>query len=890
MTAQSIEAGDGGGYARYLQGKTRVPAAGRYYLTPEGEPAQAPGRWLASPETLRDLGIAGVQIDGPDFVALIEGRHPQTGRAVRPEGAGGGRSGGVDVTFSAPKSVSIRWALSDEQQRIEIERAHSQAVEQALAYLREHAPLVRRRHEGLVVEEPAADLLAAEYRHTTARGVDAHELPDPHLHSHVVITSVVRADGQIAAVSSRPVFRAARETGAFYRSALAANLAELGCEIEPQTGKDGRYFELAGVSRELRDAFSRRAREVQRHAERFRAKYGRAPKRGELRTLKAEHRPAKRLVDRGELDRAWRQTADRQPSPGQLDHNDHQRELSRPADQPIEQVIEQRLTERSSTFTIGELRATVLEQTAGRLDPHAALELAAQMTRDRTVIPLEGGRMTTLALRAAEQRIQRQLTAMSLPADRDTGERAREQAAQLVAERIGATLTDEQSRALHAITGAQRAAILIGPAGTGKGVVIDAAARAEQLAGADTWGIAVAGSTAQRLGHDTPALTGKTLTLDRLLAATANGRIAIGPHSTIYFDEAGMADTRRLSGIASLVERTGAKLVLIGDAAQLPSIGAGGMFEHLTQRLPTVQLGEVMRARDPQEKRAWADMRAGRTDRAMAHYRSQERLNIADTRDQAIERAANAWEQLTRDHDPSQVLLISDASNHEIDRINARAQQLRLQRGELGERQLELPATHYTLRRGDRVILTAQHHQHGLERIENGSRGEIAEITADGGALIRFDLTGREALIAGNELANVRLAYAQHIHRAQGATVEHALIITGGWQTSQESAYVQATRARATTSWYVNREDLGTDGQDSDRIERLSKLMQHSRAQQPSLTPPRTHDAGPPSWLSAAREHPLYAAIGAVLTPGRSRTLDRPTPPLGHPDDRVRPR
>ena len=108
LTASSIAAAKGGGYARYLEGKTVQPERGDYYLTPGGEPAQAPGRWLASPETLAQLGIEGRSVDGPDFVALMDGRHPRTGRWLRPEGAGGGRGGGIDLTFSAPKSVKCR--------------------------------------------------------------------------------------------------------------------------------------------------------------------------------------------------------------------------------------------------------------------------------------------------------------------------------------------------------------------------------------------------------------------------------------------------------------------------------------------------------------------------------------------------------------------------------------------------------------------------------------------------------------------------------------------------------------------------------------------------------------------------------------------------------------
>jgi conjugative relaxase-like TrwC/TraI family protein len=158
-------------------------------------------------------------VDGADFIALMEGRHPGTGRWLRPEGAGGGRGGGIDVTFSAPKSVSTVWALGDPWQREQIEQAHGRAVEQTIRHLREQVPVVRRRYGGQVVEERAKDVIATEYRHTTARGVSGAQAPDPQLHSHVVITGAVREDDRIVAVASRPIFRSARELGAFYRSA-----------------------------------------------------------------------------------------------------------------------------------------------------------------------------------------------------------------------------------------------------------------------------------------------------------------------------------------------------------------------------------------------------------------------------------------------------------------------------------------------------------------------------------------------------------------------------------------------------------------------------------------------------------------------------------------------
>ena len=674
MSASSIPAGRAGGYARYLDGKTVAPERGDYYLSPDGELTQAPGRWLSDPETLQRLGIDGdAPVVGGDFVALMEGRDPRTGGWLRPEGAGGGRGGGIDVAFGAPKSVSAVWALADSWQREQIEQAHANAVEQAVGYLRERVPVVRRRYSGQVVEELAKDVIAVEYRHTTARGVSDAEAPDPQLHSHVVITGVVREDDRIAATWSRPVFRSAGEVGAFYRSALAQELANLGYPIEQATGKNGKYFEIAGVPVELREAFSGRSREVAQAAGRFRARYGRAPERGELRDLSLENRRSKQLTTRDDLENAWHETGDRYA----FGPDEAIRLLGRPRTQasarPAEDRIEDRLTERHAVFEARDLYTVALEQTAGELAPREALDIARSMVRDRRVLTLEGGRMTTLAVRAQEQAIERRAANLAKPAGRDAGDAARATAMREVAERIGNQLTSEQEMAVLVLTGPERMSVLVGPAGTGKGVVIDAAARAEQLAGRETLGIAVSGSTAERLGTDSPALVGNTLTLDALVTRAKTGTVHVGTDTTIILDEAGMADHKRLDTLTDLIERSGSKLIAVGDGKQLPSIGPGGMFDRLRRHAPTVELQDIHRTSDPEERRAWQALRAGEPERAMAHYHANGNLHLSDTRDQAAEDAVQTWARLTQEHDMRQVALIADASNKEIDSLNARA-------------------------------------------------------------------------------------------------------------------------------------------------------------------------------------------------------------------------
>ena len=117
---------------------------------------------------------------------------------------------------------------------------------------------------------------------------------------------------------------------------------------------------------------------------------------------------------------------------------------------------------------------------------------------------------------------------------------------------------------------------------------------------------------------------------------------------------------------------------------------------------------------------------------------------------------------------------------------------------------------------------------------------------------VTLDGSQRKVQLAGEHLDSLRLAYAQHVYRQQGATVERSVVLTGGWQTSKETAYVEATRARHGTDWFIARDDLGNEGQDAARITRLAQKMCNSRAQTPSLA----HPERPDLWLGAEPQPP----------------------------------
>jgi len=876
QTTHKISGDAAAGYAEYL---TSTSSRGDYYTGDAdgdgGEGGRAPSGWHGSPALLASLGLSPEgQVGRDDLAALMKGASPADGHELRAAGGDGSRVAGIDLTFSAPKSVSALWAVSSPYDRARIEAAHGRAVAGAIARIERDVELVRTRRDGQLQWQRAERLLAAEFVHTASRLTRDQErggVPDPQLHSHVVVLGAERTDGRFAAVDSRELFRSARVNGAWYRADLAHGLQELGLEIHRRTGRGGRYFELEGVPEGLTERWSARAGEIERAARAFRSRYGRDPRAGELGSITVATRGTKTLAASVDVDAAWRAVGEeygltRGRARSLFEHGldrSHAAELQR----ELPRDLLRELTRERATVSERDMRARVYELSAGVCHPAQANGVVAGMVRSGELIALEGGLWTTRELRERER------TTLELAASRageraaPVGERALRQARVEAHREMGAPLSSEQREALARITGRGGVSVLVGQAGTGKGVVISAAARAWRSQGHEVIGTAVAGATAKRLGAD--ANLGQSVTTDALLARAQSGSVHLGPRTVVVMDEAGMADTSRLAAITQLTARRGSKLVLVGDQAQLPSIGAGGMFAELQRRVPTAQVSEVRRARQQWERQAWAQVREGNAQRALAAYEAHERLHIWDSRGEAVERMVAAWNQARRERPDQRTVMLTDASNVEMDRINAMAQERRARAGELGARRAEVPGRPYGVAAGDEVMFTAALYQPGQERVENGTLGTVLEVRDENRLTIRTnERQPRERNIDTREFADLRLSYAQHVYKAQGRTVDRAFVLTGGWQTDRERSYVALTRARERTDIYVSREDLGEQGMEAEAIERLGRAMTESHAQRASVaTPERTHaDDGQRTEVERDRSG-LGPALGADRGP-----------------------
>jgi conjugative relaxase-like TrwC/TraI family protein len=840
QTTHKIPGGSAVTYAKYL---TSTASRGDYYTRDGGSERDrpVPSRWHGSEQTLSSLGLAAERpVARGDLRAVMKGFSPLDGEPLRPAGSNGTRTAGVELMFAPPKTVSALWATAGPYRRAQLEAAHARAVASTLARTEREVALVRRKSKGVVRFEKPRRLLAAEFVHTSSRlaqGQQANGIHDPQLHSHVVVLAAERHDGKLAAVESRQLYRAARENGAWYRAELAQNLADLGLQVERRTGRGERYFEVRGVPEDLASRWSSRSEDVDRAARLFRQRYGREPRAGELGSLTTSTRGAKTAAGRVDVNDAWRALGEEHGLTSQrAEELFDQRTISSRAGVDLRKELIAGVTRERSMIAERELRAKAYELSAGVCRPAEADRLLSELARSGELVRLEGGLWSTRELRELEQ------TTIEIAGQRagenaaPVSDRSLKQARGDIAREIHGSLTQEQKQALQTITGTGGVSVLVGRAGTGKGVTIAAAARAWQLEGNEVIGTAIAGATAQRLQAD--AKLDRSLTTDGLLNQVENGNIRLDSTTVVIMDEAGMADSDRLSRLVKVTAERGSKLLLAGDAAQLSSIGPGGLFKELEGKIPTAELTEVHRAHHEWEREAWERIRAGEPGPALAQYQAHDRLHIHDTRAQAAQAMVEDWDRTRASVPAGQAVMITDASNRERDQINAMAQERRAQAGELRSDRVELPGKPYGLAAGDEVMFTGQYRIPGSKRVENGITGTIVHAARDEDRVTinTREREPREVDVNTSEFSELSLGYAVHVHRAQGLTAQTSGILMGAWQTDREHSYVAVSRAREQTQLYASREDLGEQGMDTGAIERLAERMHQSRAQQATIT------------------------------------------------------
>ena len=792
-----------GGEDYYL---SQVVSVEDYYF----ERGEAPGRWDGA--LARELELEGL-VESVDLKALLAGQRPSTGEVLAAHPAR--KVTGFDLVFRAPKSVSLAWGLStDELVAEQLRESHRVAVSAALGYLEREAGYTRRGAGGSE-RVAATGLAAATFEHRTSRA------GDPLLHTHVVVANLVHtADDRVwRTLDSRGLFRHAKTAGVLYQAQLRHELtSRLGLAWQPVVNG---HADLAGFDRDIIETFSQRRVQIVERLEQIGMD---SPAAAQIATY-ATRQPKELQAPEDELRAQWTARAlDHGFDPDRLakllyavDANATQLLIDTQALGDLAELVagDDGLTAGSATFA----RRDAVQAIAAALPAGGTVaeveRLTDQLLADGRVVTVGPGeqlsllertptdiddpiRFTTAGLLTTEaEAIQRAL------GRRDDGSGSVDEATvDWTLHRHRELGADQAEMVRRLCTSGAGVDVVVGKAGSGKTYALAVANETWTAAGVRVVGCSLAARAARGLEQASGI---PSTTLHRLLASFNDDRLgsALPPGGVVVVDEAGMVGTRQLATLLAHAERCGTKVVLVGDPAQLAEIDAGGLFRGLVNRLPTVELTENRRQRTPWERAVVDQLRTGRTRPAVAGYAEHGRLTVLPP-DEVVGRVLDRWERLAEDHGPQSVIVIA-RTRQQVAQLNAEARQRRIAAGHVTGPEVRTPRGQ-RFAAGDRVVCLRNDRRLG---VDNGTQATVTVVHDDGALDIHPD--GAEHVVtlpvAYLEQDHLTHAYAITGHKAQGVTVDHALVVAdetidGEW------GYVAMSRGRHTNHLYLADADL----------------------------------------------------------------------------------
>ena len=561
---------------------------------------------------------------------------------------------GFDITFSAPKSVSLAALLPTEEHpngdRMVI-RAHSAAVRETLDWI-EGSLLETRGWDPATGRRPrvkAPSMVAALFRHIASRNLD------PQLHTHAVIANMTRdEEGRWKSVEPTLLHRNARLIGAYYRDRLARQLMEKGYSIMPAMVGRLPSFELAGYGGDLRRAFSTRRHEILAYVDEKGWDRGAAAM--QAATLATRKRKAEPV--RAQLQELWRVRAQELSLDTALAEARSRQPIvlsESPSALAIVRRCMRQLEERQSVFSEHELEALALGHSPGRHSLGEIRDAVAWLVRDGHLVEAELRRADRAFVTDRALKAERSTIAMMKAGIGAGAALARER--DVAARLDGAGLTEGQEEAVRTILLAHDRVVGVqGRAGTGKTTMLR---QVRALAGEKpVFGLAPSAAAAAVLGRET-GIHARTLQwfLARRRAAGGNGQALEALRETfggavLVLDEASMVSTDQMRSLLRAADELDAsRVVLVGDSSQLRAVEAGQPFRLLQRAgMTTAAMDDILRQRNPELRAAVQAVLAGDPGEAVellgssVHEVAHEELG---------EKAAQAWLALdpaTRDN------------------------------------------------------------------------------------------------------------------------------------------------------------------------------------------------------------------------------------------------
>ncbi|WP_048472045.1 MobF family relaxase [Mycolicibacterium chlorophenolicum] len=785
-----------------LESRAAGGGLGEYYSESE---TRLPVWFSAGRDAAAARGLTGAGRDGENADLDAVTRWLDDGES--PCGASGRAFGqrasvhGYDLTFCAPKSVSLMRGLGNDVTGKAVADAHAFAITEAMEYLVEHGGYTRvhnpRSGEKDLVRLPG--IVAAGFQHETSRA------GDPHLHTHVLVPNrQARADGRLVSLDGTSLYHEAKAAGIIYQATLRRELTRsIGVEwndVDPHTG----MAEIAGADRRDLTAWSTRATQLREWAAgHLRLGGDDELSAGQLATAQKATRPRKpEGVAWASLRVAW--ADDDRTFRVDMDAQQAARQARRAAGVDYAKVVRRAVSHglTKAAFT----RADLVEAIGARMpvddadgpSPREVIErladgVALRIGDERQAHQREGSIRYTAADLIAEERaildvMGRRHSAAVLPSVDTTG------------------LSADQARAVTAIATSERLVQpLSAPAGAGKTHSLRALRAAAHDAGkrvlvAAPTGRAVDVAVREKAGDD-------GATLDALLGRLERGTEVLDADTVVVVDEAGMVGTQHLRRLLEVATAAGTKVVLVGDEHQLaPVAQRGGTFAQLVTDLPWAQrLSQVWRMHDHDERDASLAVRDGgpaALRRAVGWYRRHERLHIGDQVTMADDAVAAWTADVAAGRDG---LLIADRWEM-ADAINIRIHSERIN----DDAPTVATARGHHVAAGD-VVITRQNTTDiptrtdrgaAADPIRNGQRWEVLAVDPETNRIdVRRLDDGALATLDGDYLRqHTHLGYAVTVHAAQGVTADTCHTLLSAEAATRSIAYVGLTRGRHTNT------------------------------------------------------------------------------------------
>jgi conjugative relaxase-like TrwC/TraI family protein len=427
---------------------------------------------------------------------------------------------GLNITYSAPKSVSIAYAILGDNR---IKEVHENAVRAANEWIEKNL-VMTRQGKGGKERIQASGIAVANYTHETSR---SH---DPQLHTHaVILNSVERStDGQIRALEPQKIYEYQKAIDQIYKNELASRLQELGYSIEMKD-KNGN-FEIKGIDQKIIDMFSERRSQINETVERLQNEIN-TNNEYKLRDIAAiESRDKKEFLSQEQLNQKWNEKLSdlgvtkedikqsiesAKNETKEIDKNDIKEYVKQACNVIHENesaFTQERLTEIALRLSMSQSGAG--EKVITQKEVEKAIE---ELKKEKYIIDMKNGYMTTKEMQQIEKEVISYIQKTNGTANAIENDKGKiDQAIKEYEQKVGYQMTNDQRQAVHHILQSQDKVIGIqGDAGTGKTTVFQHVRQEMEKRGYTVRGITPTGKAADVMSNEAGI---KTQTVDSFLA------------------------------------------------------------------------------------------------------------------------------------------------------------------------------------------------------------------------------------------------------------------------------------------------------------------------------------------------------------------------------------